>query len=198
VHRNREREREKEREIFIFWTLIFLLLINIGYGVVSLVSPDSHGILLRAKDNRIADPGITIRFEKWYDIPDSLQRLVILRETLPWILYLITCFIVIYFLRRLYREVLIQKDYSLKNAVHIRRLGLALVLFTVIDFLAAMALNWTISLNSYTSSSSNIHVSNSLLPDFKFEFFIFGIIIVVISDIYLRVTEIEDDLKLTV
>ncbi|MBN2001558.1 hypothetical protein JW935_28715, partial [candidate division KSB1 bacterium] len=71
-------------------------------------------------------------------------------------------------------------------------------LYTIADFVVKLVLNLIITYNSYVANSDNVHVGTRIFPDFQFQLFVFGLIILVISDIYMRVTEIQDDLKLTI
>ncbi len=182
----------------LFYSFIILIVGSFLYNSFLLISPKDYRIELRIKDNKIIKPDINITIDKWNKIPGYLQRTIIMRTNLPALLSFIAGLFVIFFLRKLYKEILSTKNFSIINAKYLNRIGLAALLYTVINFTINLILNLIISFNSYTPASDNIHVSSRLFPKFNFQLLIFGLIIVVISDVYLKVTEIQDDLKLTI
>lgn len=120
------------------------------------------------------------------------------KTTSTFIKIFLAVLFIVYLLRKLYRQVLSTQNYNMVNAMYVRKIGFTVFLYTIADFVVKLVLNLIITYNSYVANSDNVHVGTRIFPDFQFQLFVFGLIILVISDIYMRVTEIQDDLKLTI
>ena len=182
----------------VYIALFILVLLSLVHNIYVTVFPDNFWIELKLSDNKMEEPDIRITFENWRQVPKYVQIFVLLRKNLPGLIYLVLGLIIVAVLKKLYNEVMVVKDYNIVNARHIKKIGMAILFYTIIDFIVKLLLNISITYNHYTQTSSNIHVGTRIAPPFALELFIFGLVILVLADIYLRITEIQDDLKLTI
>ncbi|MEJ2545116.1 MAG: hypothetical protein P8Y99_13700 [Calditrichaceae bacterium] len=182
----------------LFYSLLILVIISTLHNIYQFISPSDYQFELMKNKNTIEQSGIKITIEKWRDIPYYLKSLILLRINFSGILYLFCGLIIVFLLRKLYKTDIIKENLIVLNALYINRIGLTLLFYSIIDFTVNFLTNIGITYNGYTSVSDNIHVGTRLIPSFEFEIFLFSFIIIVISDIYLRINTIEDDLRLTI
>ncbi|MBN1780089.1 hypothetical protein JW948_03120 [bacterium] len=184
--------------VVLIIAILLLTLFSILNTSHLLISPKPYWVNIKLQNNQIIESDIQITVGNWLEVPPFLQRTIILRKDLSGILYLAACLLIMILLKRLYQKIFVAKTTGILGANHIRMIGVILFSYTICDFLNKLIFNLIISYNGYTQNSDNIHVGTRILPDFEIQLLIFALIIIVISDIYLKVTDIQDDLKLTI
>jgi hypothetical protein len=185
----------------LFIILVMLVILSDLLSTAMFIAPDYFWYEFERMDGRIVESDIQIRIDNWSNwsqLPYSLKMMIILRKNLNGMLYLCIGLVKIYLLREFYKEALDKEKFGSLNVKHIRIIGVLLIIYSMADFLTNLLLNTGIVLNDFTAASDKIQVGTRIIPPVEFEIFIFGFIILVISDIYIRINEIQEDVNLTI